>query len=185
MAVLIAGLIVFFAIHSLPTFVPLRASLVQRFGLKGYKLGFTAVALVGFILIIIGKAQAEFIHVYAPPAWGRHAAMLLVLIAFILLPAAHMPTNIKRFTRHPMLWGVVAWATAHLLANGDQASLLLFGSFLVYSLLDMVSANLRGAQFQKDKLAFSKDARVIVAGLVAYGIFLVAHPYLFGPKLVG
>lgn len=184
MTLLVIGLIVFIGIHSLPMFSGLRQALVSRLELKGYKLLFSGVAALGLILIIIGKAKADFVHVYTPPSWGRHPAMLLMLFAFILLPAAHMPGNIKRFTRHPMLWGVVLWAVAHLLANGDQASLILFGSLAVYSLVDMVSANRRGAKLQSERLPLRKDMMVVVAGLVAYFIFLVLHPYLFGPVLI-
>lgn len=184
MTLLAIGLIVFIGIHSLPMFPVLRQTLVARFQLKGYKLLFTAVAVLGLVLIIIGKAKANFVHVYMPPSWGRHPAMLLMLFAFILLPAAHMPGNIKRFTRHPMLWGVVLWSVAHLLANGDQASLLLFGGLGLYSLVDMVSANRRGARLQAERVPARKDAMVVMAGVLSYFIFLVLHPYLFGPVLI-
>lgn len=184
MTLLVIGLIVFIGIHSLPMFPALRQALLNRLELKGYKLLFSAIAALGLVLIIIGKAKADFVHVYVPPSWGRHPAMLLMLFAFILLPAAHMPGNIKRFTRHPMLWGVVLWSVAHLLTNGDQASLILFGSLGLYSLVDMVSANRRGAQLQTERLPLRKDAMVVVAGLVTYFIFLVLHPYLFGPVLI-
>lgn len=180
MALLLAGLVIFFSIHFLPSFAGLRKNLVARFGLKTYKLGFTAVALLGLVLIIVGKANAPFEHVYTPPSWGRHVTMLCVLIAFILLPAANMPTNIKRFTRHPMLWGVSIWGVGHLLANGDLASILLFGGFVVFSIIEMISANVRGAQLQSHKVPLKKDVIVVVAGLVVYVGFLFLHPYLFG-----
>lgn len=184
MTLLVIGLIVFIGIHSITMSPALRQTLVNRLDLKGYKLLFSAAAALGLVLIIIGKAKAGFVHVYTPPSWGRHPAMLLMLFAFILLPAAHMPGNIKRFTRHPMLWGVVLWSVAHLLANGDKASLILFGSLGLYSLVDMVSANRRGASLQTQRLPLRKDMMVVGAGLVVYFIFLVLHPYLFGPVLI-
>ncbi len=52
----------------------------------------------------------------------------------MLLVAAFLPNSLKRFTRHPMLSGVTVWAAAHLLANGDLASLILFGSFGAFAL---------------------------------------------------
>ena len=83
-----------------------------------------------------------------------------------------------------MLWGVTLWSIAHLLANGDLASILLFGSFGLFSLFNMFSANLRGAKKQQTKYAFSKDAIVIVASVVVYGILVFLHPYLFGVKVI-
>lgn len=184
MTLLVIGLILFIGIHSLPMFPSLRQAAVTRLELKGYKLLYAGIAALGLVLIVIGKWKADFVHVYTPPSWGRHPAMLLMLFAFILLPAAHMPGNIKRFTRHPMLWGIVLWSVAHLLANGDQASLILFGSLGAYALVDMISANRRGVTLQSERLPLRKDLMVLAAGLVTYFIFLVLHPYLFGPVLI-
>ncbi|MCW8195613.1 NnrU family protein [Proteobacteria bacterium 005FR1] len=184
MNLLVIGLIIFIGTHAIPTFTGLRSSLATRLGEKRYKGLFSLVALVGLVLIIIGKARAEFVFVYDPPSWGRHLTMLLVLIAFILLPAAHMPTNIKRFTRHPMLWGVTLWGVGHLLANGDLASVILFGSFALYSPLAMLSANHRGAKLQEQRVPLRKDLMVVVAGFVVYAVFLFAHPYLFGRAIM-
>jgi uncharacterized membrane protein len=36
-----------------------------------------------------------------------------------------------RITRHPIMWGFMLWALAHILARGDTKSLVFFGSFLV------------------------------------------------------
>lgn len=184
MTLLVIGLILFIGIHSLPMFPLLRQAALIRLEPKGYRLLYAGIAALGLVLIVIGKWKAEFVHVYTPPSWGRHPAMLLMLFAFILLPAAHMPGNIKRVTRHPMLWGVVLWSVAHLLANGDKASIILFGSLGIYSLVDMISANRRGATLQSVRLPVRKDLMVVVAGLVTYFIFLVLHPYLFGPVLI-
>jgi len=184
MALLVAGLLLFFAIHFLPSFQGARNALVARLGEKPYKLTYTIIAFVGLILIIIGKGQAEYIHLYTPPVWGRHITMLCVLVAFILLPASHMPTNIKRFTRHPMLWGVTVWGVGHLLANGNVASLLLFGGFAAYSLIAMISLNRRGATLQTHKVPLAKDAIVVAAGVVVYVALLFLHPYLFGVPVI-
>lgn len=184
MTLLIIGLIVFIGAHSLPSFVGLRETLIRKLRFSGYRGLFSLVSLAGLVLIVIGKARADFVPLWDPPSWGRHAAMAFMLAAFILLPAAYMPTNIKRFTRHPMLWAVTLWASGHLLANGDMASVLLFGSFGVYSLLDMASANRRGAALQTQRVSPLKDGLVVLVGLFAYGILVSAHPYLFGAAIV-
>lgn len=184
MTLLILGILLFTGVHLFPEAVNLRAGVIARFGEMGYKAGFALLSLVGFALIIVGKGQAEFVPLWQPPVWSRHVAYPLMLCAFVLLPAANMPTNIKRFTRHPMLWGVTLWALAHLTANGDLASVILFGGFGGYALVDMWLANKRGDQKSEEVLPIWKDAIVIVAGLVAYAVFVVAHPYLFGVSLV-
>lgn len=184
MALLITGLVIFFAIHLLPSIRPLRSSLFGFLGENGYKASFSIFAAVGFVLIVVGKAKAEFVSCYLPPTWGRSVAPILMWFAFVLLPAAHMPGNIKRITRHPMLWGVLLWSVAHLLANGDLASIVLFGGFAVFSVFSMVSANLRGAKLQQQGHPLKKDLMVLVAGTVVYFAILFLHPYLFGVAVV-
>lgn len=180
MGVLVAGLIVFLGAHALPMAAALRSSLRQRLGAGAYRLLFSLVSLVGLAMIVLGKGQAPFVHVYDPPAWGRAFAGAMMLPALVLLPAAHMPGNIKRFTRHPMLWAVVAWSVGHLAANGDLASLLMFGGFGLYALLDMASANLRGARLASARAPLGRDLAVVAAGLIAYALLRYLHPYLFG-----
>ncbi len=185
MTLLISGLVVFLGIHLLPSFSGIRAELLEKYGEKRYKGLYSLVAAIGLILIIMGMIYRDFVHLWVPPVWGRHAAIALMLPALILLGAANAPTNIKRFTRHPMLWGVTLWACAHLLANGDLASLILFGSFGIYSLFDMWSANRRGAEKSTEIYPISKDLKVIGMGVVVYVGLLLAHPYIIGvPVLI-
>ena len=180
MELLILGLIVFFSIHLVPSVPAMHARLIARMGRRQYRAFFSVVAVIGFVLIVIGKSRAPFQSLYLPPPWGRHATMSLVLLAMILLPAAYMPTNIRRVTPHPMLWAVIAWGTGHLLANGDVASVLLFGSFVLFAMFDIVSANRRGATSISGAVPIRRDIIVVAAGLTAYLVFLRLHPYLFG-----
>lgn len=183
MSLMIIGVLLLFGIHLVPWSPALRESLVSRIGLNPYKGLFALIALAGLVLMIIGKGRAPFIPVWQPDPSLRHVTYLLVLVGFILLPAAHMKTNIKRFTRHPMLWGFTLWGVGHLLANGDRASMILFGSFVVYSLAAMVSANARGAQKSTDRHPLSRDLMVVAAGVVVYLVFMFLHGRLFGYPL--
>jgi uncharacterized membrane protein len=183
MTLMIFGLLLFFGIHLVPWSTSLRESVVGRIGLNPYKITFTLVAIAALVLIIIGKGRAPFVPVWQPDPSMRQIAYLLVLIGFVLLPAAHMKGNIKRFTRHPMLWGIVAWGVGHLLVNGDKASMILFGSFVVYSLAAMVSANLRDASKSTVSYGLGKDLMVVVAGVVVYLVFMFSHGFLFGYPL--
>lgn len=184
MSILILGLVLFLGLHSLPHFSGARAALLARFGEGAYKGGFALVALIGFGLIVWGKSQAPYVHVWTPPMWGRHATMTLMLLSTVALSAIYLPTNLKRWTAHPMLWGVALWAAAHLLVNGDLASLLLFSGFFVFSLFDVWSANARGALPKKEKVSGAKDALVFVVALLLYGFLLWLHPHAFGVSVL-
>lgn len=88
-------------------------------------------------------------------------------------------------TAHPMLWGISAWATGHLLANGDKASVMLFGSFLIYSLFDMVSANRRGARPTGKALAIKTDAIVLIISAVVCIALMFFHDWIAGVPIIG
>jgi uncharacterized membrane protein len=180
MVFLVLGIVLFIGIHLLPSLASLRQRLMDRFGERAYKGIFSLISLAGFGLLVFGKAKADFIPVWTPPAWGRHLALSLMPIALMLLAAAYLPSNVKRLTPHPMLWGVTLWAAVHLAANGDLASIILFGSFGVFALFDIVSANARGAAIAKVKYPAGRDLAVVAIGLIAYGLLLFLHPYLFG-----
>ena len=184
MGILITGIALFIAIHLVPWHQGLRSSLIEKIGLNPYKGLYSLFALLGLVLIIFGKANAEFQHLWVPPTWGRSLTFPMMLLALMLLVAANLPTNIKRLTRHPMLWAVFLWSVAHLSANGDVASLILFGSFGLYALLAMLSANKRGAVLQTKKIPLKNDLLVVAIGLFAFGGFLVLHPYLFKVAII-
>lgn len=180
MTLLIAGMVLFFGPHVLPWAPTLRAALVQTLGPRVYQALFAIVSLAGLVLLVSGYRRMEFVPVYDPPSWGSILAVLVMMPASILLVAAYAPGNVRRYTRHPMLWAVVLWSLAHLAANGDLASLVLFGSFAVYGVLDMLSANLRGARKSEQRVPWSRDAFAAVIGLVVYSGLLRLHPFLFG-----
>ena len=184
MTILILGLIIFLGIHLLPTCPGVRARLVEKFGEKGYKGFYSLVAASGLIVIIVGMIYRDFVHLWIPPVWGRHAAMALMFPAIILLGAADVRSNVKRFIRHPMLWGVTLWACAHLLANGDLASLILFGSFGSYALFDMWSANRRGSEKSTQVYPASKDVKLLIIGIAVYVVFIFVHPYVIGVPVI-
>jgi uncharacterized membrane protein len=184
MITLVFGLTIFLGMHLFPSFVALRNKAITHLGEGPYKGIFSVISLTGIVLIVIGMSRADYLPIWEPPVWNRNLVLPLMVLSFILLAAANAPSNIKRFTRHPMLWGVTLWSAAHLLANGDLASILLFGAFAAFSLFDMFSANLRGATKQQEKLPVKKDVIAIIVGLVMYAVFVFLHPYLFGVAII-
>ena len=184
MLLLILGMIMFLAVHLTPTFVDFRQTLISWKGEAVYKIGYSCAALVGLILIIIGKGRAAHMPLWDSPGWAYHVTQITMLIVFILLPAAYMPTNLKRFMRHPFLVGLALWALSHLLVNGDLASIVLFGGFGVFALFDIWSSNRRGAENADKKFPVYRDMVVIVIGLIVYGAVIHLHPYLFGASAI-
>lgn len=185
MNTLIFGLIIFFGIHLLPSFTGFRQKIILKLGEGGYKGIYSIVSLLGLVLIIYGMSIAEFQPIFNPPLWGRDIALVAMLFSFYLLIAAQMKSNVKRFTRHPMLWGLLLWSGSHLAANGDLASIWLFGSFCVFSLFDMISANKRGAEKQAIVYPVTKDLIVLLVSIVVYlMVMLFLHDYLFGTPIV-
>ena len=181
MVLLVAGLALFLVVHMVPSVAPLRATLIARFGAGAYRGTFSLVALVGLGLIVWGFVRAPFEQLYATPSWGRQVAMFAVPVSLVLLAAANMPTHIRAVLKHPMLLGVLLWATAHLLSNGDLRSVVLFGSFAGYAVFDIISAEVRGKRPSTEKVPrLAMDAVAVVAGLVATGLFMVFHGALFG-----
>jgi uncharacterized membrane protein len=177
---LIAGLALFLGVHFFSSLRPARERLIARLGEGGYKGIYSLLSLAGFGLIVAGMGKAPLIELWSPPAWGHYAAIWFMPFALILLAAAFIPGNLKRLTAHPMLWGVTLWALVHLVANGDVAGLLLFGGFGLYALYAMWSQNRRGARPTPSRGAVAGDIGAIVAGLVAYALFLKFHASLFG-----
>ncbi|SFV34762.1 NnrU family protein [Hyphomicrobium facile] len=189
MMVLIVGLILFLGVHLIPTQPELRDGLKERIGEGPYKILFSLLSLVGIVVIVLGFHKLQ-LHpgknplLWEPPVWTRHLAVALMLPAMILLVASLIPSRIRTATRHPMLIAIKIWALAHLLANGDLASLLLFGSFLAFAVYDRISVKKRGARGPLGAASPSSalnDVLVIVIGLALYAwILLVGHQWLIG-----
>ena len=185
MTLLVAGLALFVAVHLLPSVVPLRAALIARLGAGAYRGLFSLGAAAGLVLVVWGFSRAPFEPLYNAPAWGRQVAIVAVPVALVLLAAANMPTHIRAVLRHPMLLGVLLWAIAHLVSNGDLRSVVLFGGFAGYAVLDLVSVVARSKRPSTEKAPrLAMDGVAIVAGLVAAGLLTYFHAALFGAPAI-
>jgi len=190
MGILIVGLVLFFAVHSVSIIAePWRDRMAARLGEKAWQGLYALAALGGLVLIVwgYGMARQEPIVLYVPPLWMRHVTLLLLLPVFPLLLAAYLPGRIQAATQHPMLAATKLWAFAHLLANGTLADILLFGSFLIWAVADRISLRRRiprpvpGAPPTK-----SNDLIAVVGGLALYAVFVLwGHAWLFGVSPIG
>ncbi|MDB5572719.1 MAG: NnrU family protein [Hyphomicrobiales bacterium] len=189
MGVMILGLIVFLGVHTLTTLRGPRAALIGRLGDMGYKGAYSLVALLGLVLIVYGFGAyraSGYIAVWDPPVWTRHLAAPLVWLAFIALVAAYAPAGkIKGMLKHPMLVGVKTWALAHLLANGDLGSIILFGSLLGWAVYDRIAVKKRGDKGAPPAPFGTGDWIAIGGGTLAFGAMLMLHPALIGVRVFG
>lgn len=181
MPLLVAGLVLFMAIHLIPKAPRLRPALVERLGAKPYRGVFSAVVLLSLAGIVWGFSSSPYEEVYTPPAWGHQASMVLVPIALVLFAAANMPTRMRALVQHPMLLGLLLWAIAHLLANGDVRSVVLFGGFALFAVVEIVSAVARGKGPPREpRPRISMDIAAVVSGLAVAGILAGFHGTIFG-----
>lgn len=188
MTLLLLGIVIFLGMHLVRVVAPgLRASVIERQG-KGAWMGIYAViSLVGLLLIIYGFGEARAVTgmLYDPPVFLKHISLLLMLLAFICLAAGFLPAGrIAVAVKHPQILSIKIWALAHLLANGEGSSVLLFGSFLAWAVILRISLKRRERAGEKVLPVFrstSNDLLAVVIGVVVYGLFVwKLHAWLIG-----
>ena len=202
MALLILGLVLFLGAHSTRIFAEnWRQAILERLGEKAYKGVYTLVSLLGFGLMVFGFDQVRWDSplLWAPPVWVNHAAALLMLLSLVLLASAYTPRNaIKAKLHHPMVLSVKVWALAHLLANPRLADVVLFGAFLLWSVLNFRAARQRdrlaaaseqageGSAALQPEISISATWRAIGIGVVVWAFLLSrGHTWLFGVSPMG
>ncbi|MBP2234867.1 putative membrane protein [Sinorhizobium kostiense] len=185
---LVIGVIVFLGVHSIRIVAPgFRDRTIAARGERAWKAIYSLASIAGFVLVIWGYGQARqtapVVYTGTPALAG--VAMLLMIPASILLVAALLPAGrIKVAVKHPTLTAVKTWAVAHLLVNGDLASIVLFGGFLLWAVADRISESRRlEAGLAKNPVLVSgrSDVIAVIVGLVIYGLFVwKLHEWLFG-----
>jgi uncharacterized membrane protein len=187
MSTLVLGILLWSLMHFLPAAAPgVRRNLIGRLGENPYKGLFALLMIVSIYLIYRGWTAILPAAVYQPPAWGRHLTALLMMAAFVLFFAPYPRNNFRRLLRHPQLTGVIVWGVAHLLANGENRSLALFGGFVLWAVLEMALINRRdGAWSRPDPAPMKNDILLVVVGLAAYIGMIFAHTWLFGVSPMG
>jgi uncharacterized membrane protein len=147
MTQLILGLILFLGAHSVRIWADgWRNQTIEAYGEKAFKGVNALVSILGFYLLVVGygEARLQTVALWNPPIFTKHISMLLMLLSSILLMATYIPRNhFKMRLGHPMVLSVKVWALSHLLANGNLADLVLFGSFLIWAVLNFRSARAR------------------------------------------
>jgi uncharacterized membrane protein len=194
---LILGLVLFLGAHSTRIFADgWRTQTMEAWGEKPFKGVIALVSLVGFYGLIVGYSQVrmEPVVLWQPPIATRHISLLLMLFASILMVAAYIPANhFKVRLGHPMVLSVKVWALAHLLANGNLADLLLFGTFLAWSVMNFKSARGRDRAKAESQALLSdesvqptipKTSATLIAVIVGAGLWALIT-FVLHAKVVG
>ncbi|MGQ0564700.1 MAG: NnrU family protein [Gemmobacter sp.] len=137
MILLVLGLALWWAAHLFKRLAP-----GPRLALGEPGKAVVAVVLVaGVVLMVFGYRGAGFVPLWEPPTFLRHLNNVLMLVAFYLYAASGMKTRITGVIRHPQLTAFKTWAVAHLLVNGDLASVVLFGGLLAWAVVTVITIN--------------------------------------------
>lgn len=180
---LILGVLIWAYSHLMKRVTPgFRAGLGDNTG----KMVSSVLSLIAIGLMIWGYQHAEFIPLWEPPAFLRHVNNLLMLVAVILVNVGYSRGVLRTKMRHPMLGSVKVWALAHLLVNGDLASLVLFGGIMAWAVLDLILIN----KMQPDWVRPARgplvnDAIYVALSLVLFGAIAWAHTWLGYPPFGG
>jgi len=188
---MILGLVLFFGVHTLTTQREVRARVIAFSGGGGYKIGYSLVSALGLVLIVWGFAHYRATgmwEIWTPPTALKHLTAALMLPAVILVVASYIRGRIYTKLKHPMLTGIKLWAAAHLLANGDLGSIILFGSFLGWAVFDRISLKHR-ADSGAPPIPVggpSNDLIAVAVGIVAYlALAFAFHPVVIGVPVFG
>lgn len=178
---LILGVALWWAAHLFKRLMPAQRAAMGNGG-KGVV---TLLLVAAILLMIFGYRMTDTIFVWAPPTFMVHINNLLVLIAIYMMSPAGQKGRLLNKMRHPMLGGMKLWAFAHLLVNGDLASIVLFGGLLAWAVVEVIVINRSEPDWtQGEPGTYSKDAMFFVASIVLLGIIGYIHG-LVGPSPFG
>ncbi|WLR97937.1 NnrU family protein [Shinella sumterensis] len=189
MTLLVAGLVLFIATHLLRPIAPgLRNAAIAALGKPGWMALHGIASLVSLALIAYGFVVARENGgqmLYYPPTFLSHIALTLMLIASICLVAGFLPAgHIRTKLKFPILVAIKIWALAHLLANGESYSVLLFVTVLAWAVILRITLKKRIATGETKLPVFVSakyDAISVVIGLVLYlAIVFKLHEWVIG-----
>ena len=144
----------------------------------------SALSFLALAAMIYGYRHAESAQLWMPPDFLRHINNLFMLGAVVLLTLGFSRGVLRTKIRHPMLTAVVVWAAAHLMVNGDMASVVLFGGMGVWALVDMTLINrMEPAWVAPQAGPVLNDVIYLVVALAVFGVIVYIHGWLGYPPL--
>ena len=181
MTVLSLGVLLWMAAHLFKRILPAQRAALGRTG----RIVVATAILVSIALMIIGYRAAEEVALYALPLWSWQLNNLLMLAALFMLDVGRAKGAVRTKVRHPMLLGVAIWSTAHLLVNGDLASLVLFGGLGLWALVEMVViSRVEGDWHPPATGSILNDGKIAILAMALYGLIAAIHYRLGYPVIV-
>lgn len=174
MVLLIIGILIWVFAHLFKRMAPdLRESM-----------GNNAKGIVAFLLLfsvalmVTGYRTAEFDPIYTPFPGMGHLNNLLMLISIFLFGVGGTKGMLYPKMRHPMLWGTVIWGAAHLLVNGDLASVVLFGSMIVWAFVEMLVISRKPWERPTEGRGFTGDLMNLAGTAILFALIACIHIWL-------
>ena len=179
------GIALWWAAHLFKRVDPIRrGAMEERLGKAARGLMVTLI-LISVALMVIGYRAVDAGTIYTPPDWGRHVNNLLMVVAVVLFGLGSSRSRARSWLRHPMLTGFILWAVAHLLINGDSASVAVFGLLGVWAIVEILVINRSEPDwepFQDGTLA--GDIRLLAISAVVFTVIALIHIWI-GPNPFG
>ena len=174
MSLLVGGLVLWTLAHYFKRLLP-----EQRAAMGNAGKGLVALAIVASLLMMIfGYRWAAFVPVWSPPAAFVHLNNLLMVAALFVYGMSATTGRLRGKLRHPQLIAVKIWAVAHLLVNGDLASIVLFGGLLLWAGGSVALINRSEAWERPAPGEAKKDVLLVVITLVMFAAITAIHAWL-------
>lgn len=191
----IAAAVLWLALHLGVSGTPLRATVAGPLGERRFAAVYSILSAVFLVLLILGFRRAETTPLWYAPPWLVAVIDAVMLVAFVFFVAAFVPARgggegprgIARVTRHPLMTAIGLWSGAHLVANGDTASLVFFGTFLLTVLLGVPAQDMKLARRDPEKAEklFPVTSRLPFAAILAGRNRLMAREIGWIPPVLG
>lgn len=154
---LVAALLLFVALHSIPAVPAVRGRLIAAVGRPTYFGAYSVVSLMMLGWVFYAALSVDYIPLWDVAPWQAHVTFLAAPIGLFFVLAGLLSVNpmsisvrqgqvpgaIVRITRHPVLIGFLFWSLGHVVPNGDLRSVILFGGLALFSLGGMAMAEKR------------------------------------------
>jgi uncharacterized membrane protein len=179
MFILAAGVLLFVLLHGVAAVPRYKSQLKSRMGERWYGPVFGLASVAALAVIVLGWRSSDFVAIYEPRLWGWYVNYALTFIGFLCLGIFLFRGSYRQALRFPMGIATVFWAVGHLFANGDLASLILFGGLLLGSVAHMAVAMANGIR-PTPEVRIGHNGLSLIFGAALYGIMTQLHPAVIG-----
>ena len=186
MTLLVLGILLFAGVHLIPALAPdIKSAWRGKLGEGGYKGSFSLLLLTSIVLIVIGWKSADPVAIYMPISQLRQPGIALTMIAIGLLVVGSRNSRIRQGVRHPQLTGVLIWALAHLVMNGDSRSVVLFSAMAIWSFVEIVNISKREGRWEKAEIpSIGSEVITAIITIVLVTGLVFGHPYFAGIPVI-